>query len=131
MMSRVGMQAKVRKGALVAAMTAAFLGLTTVDPAAAIEREALKERVEERFDAEVLKMREGEHRGRPVWLVTMMRKGGNDNAAFKVDTIAVDPETGQPLHGVLLDSRGSESLPSARTGIMEKRPEVLRERPWR
>ncbi len=100
-----------------------------VDPARAADREAVAARLGEAFNAEVLRIEDGEVAGQPVWLVTLMREGGNDNAAFKVDTIAVDPKTGEPLRGVLPNGRGG--LSTARTGLTEKRPAVLRDRPWR
>ncbi len=78
-----------------------------------------------------MKIREGTLDGRDVLYVTMMHEGGNSNAAFKVDTLAFDAETGEPLRGRMPETRGSETLPSMRTGMTEKRPDVLRGRPWR
>ena len=99
--------------------------------AAAASEAEIKANVAERFDADVLRMRKDELDGRSVWLVTLMHRGGNDNAAFKVDTIAVDAETGEPLLGVYPGQSNSENLRSTRTGTHERRPEVLRQRPWR
>lgn len=120
-----------------AGLAGAFLALALLvaglpQPAAAIEREELRRQVAEAFNAEVLKIRKGQVDGQAVWIVTLMREGGNHNAAFKVDTIAVDAETGEPLLGRdVADPRPAESLDSTRTKMMEMRPEVLRDRPWR
>jgi len=111
-----------------AAVALAATLLAGVDAARAADREAVAARLAEAFNAEVLRIENGKVSGQAVWLVTLMREGGNDNAAFKVDTIAVDPETGEPLRGALPDGRG---LSTARTGLTEKRPAVLRDRPWR
>jgi hypothetical protein len=116
----------------VAAVAACLLGpLTAAAAGADLDRDTLEKRVAEAFDARVLKVREGTLDGRTVWFVTMMREGGNDNAAFKVDTLAFDPETGAPLRSQMPNHAGSETMPRAKTSIMERRPEVLRDRPWR
>jgi hypothetical protein len=98
---------------------------------AAPTREDVREQAAEAFGAEVLRMEEATLDGRAVWLVTLMRQGGDDNAAFSVDTVAFDAETGEPLRAHPPRWRGSGSESRRETGIMEKRPEVLRDRPWR
>lgn len=122
-----------RRGAR-AGLLAALLSLAVLAPLpsfAAVDQEALKQRVADEFGAEVLEVEEGTLDGQKVLYVTMMRHGGNDNAAFKVDTVAFDAETGEPLRVQMPERRGSENLPSMRTGMTEKRPDVLRGRPWR
>jgi hypothetical protein len=98
---------------------------------AAPSKEEIKSRMAEAFGANVLRMEEATVAGRSAWLVTLMRHGGNDNAAFKVDTVAIDAETGEPLRGRIDEIPGSENLKSMRTQMIDKRPEVLRGRPWR
>lgn len=122
-----------RRGALAGFLAAVLLltGLAPLPSLAAVDQETLKQRVADEFGAEVLKVEESTLDGQEVLYVTMMRHGGNDNAAFKVDTVAFDAETGEPLRGQMPERRGSENLPSMRTGLTEKRPDVLRGRPWR
>lgn len=118
-----------RAGRLLAALAMAS-ALAAPGPAAA-DRQDILEAVEARFGAEVLRIRRGTVAGEAVWRVTMMRHGGDENAAFKVDTIAVDAKTGEPLQGRRLGGAGANNLSSARTQMTEKQPEVLRSRPWR
>lgn len=122
-----------RRGALAGLVAAMFLSavLAPLPSLAAVDQDTLKQRVAEEFDAEVLKVEEGTLDGQKVFYVTMMRQGGNDNAAFKVDTVAFHAETGEPLRGQIPERRGSENLPSMRTGLTEKQPDVLRGRAWR
>lgn len=122
-----------RAGPVALALGLAVLSLAVAsNPAVAqVDREALAQRVAEEFQAEVIQVREGTLDGRAVLYVTLMHEGGNSNAAFKVDTLAFDAETGEPLRGAMPATRGSEGLSSMRTGMTEKRPDVLRGRPWR
>jgi hypothetical protein len=132
-MTRLRRRRAVAAAAIVAGFAAGLaVALLAPGPAAAeVARERLERRVAEEFGARVLKIERGTLDGTAVLLVTMMREGGNDNAAFKVDTVAFDAESGAPLRGAVPDRRGSESLPTRRTGQTEKRPDVLRDRPWR
>lgn len=116
---------------LIPGLALALAASVTMAAQAAPSREAVRERAAEAFGAEVLRMEEATLNGRAVWLVTLMRRGGNDNAAFKVDTIAFDRETGEPLRDRPPQERGSRNLSRTETQMMEKRPEVLRGRPWR
>ncbi|MDZ7712285.1 MAG: hypothetical protein U5L06_03860 [Rhodovibrio sp.] len=116
-----------RAGAIAGA--AAALLLTFSPPAdAEVNRAELEKRVAEQFDARVLKVEEGTLNGQDVLFVTMMRERANSNAAFKVDTLAFDPETGEALLGKLPSPREGQRRD---TSMMEKRPDVLRGRPWR
>lgn len=114
-----------------AAPLVAALLLAAGPAAAKVDRAELADRVAEAFGAEVMRIESGTLNGEPVLYVTMMRRGGNDNAAFKVDTLPFHAETGEPLRGQMPQRAGSENLPSMRTGQSEKRPDVLRGRPWR
>jgi hypothetical protein len=118
--------------AAVLASAAAVLLLAAGPPAdAKVDRAELEKRVAEAFDARVLKVREGTLNGQDVLFVTMMRERANSNAAFKVDTLAFDPETGEALRGRVPDGRGDESVSRRDTSMIDKRPDVLRGRPWR
>ena len=110
---------------------AALLLAATLPAAAQVGRAELENRVAEAFDARVLKVREGTRNGRDVLFVTMMRKRANSNAAFKVDTLAFDPQTGQALLGRGEDAGSGDRTPRRDTTMIDKRPDVLRGRPWR
>lgn len=62
---------------------------------AAPSKEAIKMSIEKTYDVKVLRIQEGEQGDRSVYRVTFMNHGGNDNAAFQVNTIVVDAETGK------------------------------------
>jgi hypothetical protein len=123
----------VRRAARIAALAAALaLGTVTAGPASAeVDRGALAERVAEEFGARVLKIERGTLDGVAVLFVTMMREGGNDNAAFKVDTVAFDAESGDPLRSAVPQRRGADSPSGGRAVQTDMRPDVLRDRPWR
>ncbi len=72
----------------------------------------------ERFDVEVLKVRPGEIDGRKVWLVTVMRPGGDSNAAFQVHLLAVDQESGELVPSFRHHTDGY-SLPPAAPGASQ------------
>jgi len=113
----------------VIAGAAAALLLTFSPPAhAEVDRAELEKRVAEQFDARVIKVEEGTLNGQDVLFVTMMRERANSNAAFKVDTLAFDPETGDALLGLVPGSRDGQGRD---TTMIDKRPDVLRGRPWR
>lgn len=115
-----------------ALLLAAGLGVAGAPGAAAGVSEAEAERVVlDEFDVEVLQTRPATVDGRDVWLVKVMHKGGNSNVAFKVDTIAVDRETGELLLGAYREAPDDDNLSSARTGATEKRPEAARSFIWR
>lgn len=78
-----------RKLLVLAALAAAM-----TSPAGAATQEEIKEMLEKRFGVEVLRMRETEVDGRAAIAATVMNRGGNSNAAFQVNTLVVDKETG-------------------------------------
>ena len=117
-----------RRAGVIAGAAATLLLALSPPAEANVDRADLEKRVAEQFDARVLKVEAGTLNGREVLFVTMMRERANSNAAFKVDTLAFDPATGEALLG---------KLPSLRDGarrdttMIDKRPDVLRGRPWR
>ena len=62
--------------------------------AAVSEAEAARQ-LEQAYGVKALKVRAGDVGGRAVWLVTVMKPGSDSNAAFQVNTLAVDQETGE------------------------------------
>lgn len=92
---------------LAAAAVAVLLGLAASSgpAAAAMTKDEIKAEVEKNYGVKVLRMTDGEVAGQPALLVTVMNKGGNDNRAFQVNTLAIDPATGHlvPVYRVRPD----------------------------
>lgn len=65
--------------------------------AAAISKEEAAQQIAERFAVEVLDVKEGQIDGQAVWLVTVMKQGGNRNDAFQVSRLALDRDSGELL----------------------------------
>lgn len=63
----------------------------------AASKEKIKAMLEQAFGVEVLRLRETEVDGRPALAATVMNRAGNSNAAFQVNTLIVDAETGALL----------------------------------
>jgi len=73
----------------------AFVAFSGAGARAAPSKEAIKTSIEKTYNVKVLRIQEGEQDDRSVYRVTFMNHGGNDNAAFQVNTIVVDAETGK------------------------------------
>jgi len=74
-----------------------LLALLLLAPAAAAQAPSNKEiadRIAKTYGVTVLKTVEAESNGKRVLYVTVMNSGGNDNDAFAVTTLEVDPATG-------------------------------------
>jgi hypothetical protein len=108
------------------------LGLLPGPAVAAVSSEQAAQKVAEKFAVKVLKVRAAVLDSTPVWLVTVMKAGGNNNDAFQVTTLAVDQETGELVpsfrHGV-----NGFRLPEGqdRETRLEQRPEAMRSGAWR
>lgn len=57
----------------------------------------IKQKVAKDFGVTVLAVDPMKQAGRAVYLVKIMRPGGNRNDAFLVETVVVDKETGNPV----------------------------------
>jgi hypothetical protein len=125
------MRIRLSRAGRIAGAAAALLLVTAPPVQAEVDRGALEKRVAEQFDARVLKVREGTLNGQTVLFVTMMRERANSNAAFKVDTLAFDPVSGEALLGRVPGGSARQDGPRRDTTMIEKRPDVLRGRPWR
>lgn len=81
---------------LALAACAGFLGtILLIAPAqAAMSKDEIKAEVEKIYGVSVLHMTETEVAGKPALAVKVMNKGGNDNRAFQVNTLLIDPDTG-------------------------------------
>jgi len=102
------------------------------DAAAEVSKDAAAQQVEESFSVEVLKVRDSDLDGTPVWLVTFMVPGGNSNAAFQVSTVAVEKSSGRLLPSFRHRNNGV-ALPGSRTWSLksESRPEASGSHNWR
>jgi hypothetical protein len=55
--------------------------------------------IERQFGVKVLKISKTTFAGKSVFLLTVMSPGGNENSAFQVSRLAVDPDTGRLVSG--------------------------------
>ncbi len=101
-------------------------------PAVAITDDAAAKQIAAEFGVIVLRVKSGSIDGIPVWLVTVMNRGGEFNSAFQVNTLAVDQATGRLVpsfrHRPSGQVRREGGAPGTRA---EQRPEAPRSRPWR
>jgi hypothetical protein len=63
-------------------------------PAETLSAERAAETVAQRYGVQVLRVTPVEVDGAPAYAVVVMNPGGNFNEAFQVNTLVVDPETG-------------------------------------
>ena len=87
--------------------------------------------IAEAYDVKVLRVREGDIDGRPVWYVTVMNPVGDFNEAFQVNTVAVDRQTGQLVPSFRHRTSGYELPPGRRDDRLGRRPESMRTGAWR
>ena len=119
-----------RRIAVITALLLAFGGAD--DALAAVSESQAAESVAASYDVEVLRVRAGEVDGRPVWLVTVMNKGGDFNEAFQVTTLAVDQESGELVpafqHGASGYSlpSGNSSRPGSEINPLQQRHGIWR-----
>ena len=115
--------------ALAAALLSGFVFSGTA--VAQVTDQEAKRQIEESYDVEVLRVREGEIDGRAVWLVTVMMPQGDFNSAFMVSSLAIDRQTGDLVPSFRHRASGYDlpgGLRSDRAGL---RPDAGRSRPWR
>jgi len=100
--------------------------------AAAVSSDEAARKVAEQYSVKVLRVRAAVLDSTPVWLVTVMTPGGNNNDAFQVTTLAVDQESGKLVPAFRHGASGF-SLPEgqARGTRLEQRPEAMRSGAWR
>ncbi len=72
----------------------AGLAAPSAPASAAMPNDEVKAEVEKTYNVVVLRIKETELAGKPALAVTVMNKGGNDNRAFQVNTLLIDPDTG-------------------------------------
>ncbi|MEX0923193.1 MAG: hypothetical protein WD489_04030 [Rhodovibrionaceae bacterium] len=90
-------------------------------PAAAMTQQEAAEKIAEEYGVEVLKTDALLQDGRAVILLTVMQPGSDDNAAFQVNTIAVDAKTGELIPGFRRMETGSVTSNGASASTIENR----------
>ena len=119
--------------AAAAASICIIAGGTPQEAHAAMSEQEARASVEREFGVKVLKIGKVELGGKPVYLLTVMSPGGNANAAFQVNRLALDPETGRLVSGFRHLSSGYDNAEGARANEADRQPaEALRQRwNWR
>ena len=115
-----------------ALLAAALLAGVTGRVAAEVGEAAARRQIEVRFDVDVLRSEAGEIDGIPVWLMTVMNRGGDFNSAFQVNVLAVDRRSGELVPAFRHRSSGYD-LPAGRLrgGKVDRRPDTGRSQTWR
>ena len=72
-----------------------FLVVSMASVLAQVDKDQIQRKFETEYGVTVLRIREISDNGKPVFAVTVMNPGGNFNEAYQVNTVAVDPETGE------------------------------------
>lgn len=98
---------------------------------AQISGDAAAARIAKEYDVQVLRVRPGQADGTPVWLVTVMIPGGNSNAAFQVNTLAVNRQTGELVPSYRQGVHGPVEPGGAVSTQAERRPSAMRSGTWR
>ena len=98
---------------------------------AEVSEQEARDRVEQSYGVEVLRMREGEIEGRPVWLVTFMSPAGDFNSAFMVSNLAIDRQTGDLVPSFRHRDSGYDLPGGLRGDKSGLRPDSSRGGPWR
>lgn len=121
----------LRSTTLVPALVLA-VGFAVSPARAQVSDSAAAQEVARTFGVEVLRVAAGEVDGTKVWLITVMNPPGDDNAAFQVNTLAVDQRTGALVPAFRHRSSGYD-LPAAesRGDRVGRRPDAARGQTWR
>ena len=99
--------------------------------AAQVTEQEAKRQIEEAYDVEVLRVREGEIDGRAVWLVTVMSPEGDSNSAFMVSSLAIDRESGDLVPAFRHRDSGYDLPGGLRGDKAGLRPDAARSSTWR
>lgn len=104
-----------------AAVAGSMLIVADLSPAAALTQQEAAEKIAEEYGVEVLKTDATLDGNRAIILLTVMQAGGNDNAAFQVNTIAVDARTGDVIPGYRRLETGRVTTPGAPAAQIDER----------
>jgi len=115
---------------IVMVLTAAVF---TVAAAAAqtSDEKQIADRIAKEYGVTVLKVVKGEENGKPVLFLTVMNDGGNFNEAFQVNTLAVDPATGDLISQYRTTPTGQELSGAVSRRPSEESGPVIRQRSLR
>ncbi len=83
------------RGTIIASLAGVLMAGLTAMPALALDAEAVRERLEQSFPVEVLKLEPAELAERPVFVATVMVRPGNYNDAMRVSRVVVDAQSGE------------------------------------
>jgi hypothetical protein len=110
-----------------------LVGLLAVSGGAqAIGKDEAAQQIAERFAVEVLDVKSGEIDGQAVWLVTVMKQGGNRNDAFQVTRLALDRDSGALLPAFRHRASGYDLPERPVQGERgDLRPDAMRSGTWR
>lgn len=103
MIDRAAMRRQLFRAAL--AVAALCLG-ESASAQHVLDQDTVKEQLASRLGVEVLDIQPAELDGDQVYIVTVMRAGGNSNAAFEVSRIAIDAGTGGLLPPIRMQAAG-------------------------
>ncbi len=119
------------RAALAIALAAVILAMP-MPVAAEVTSEEAARIVAEQYSVKVLRVRAAVIDNTPVWLVTVMKAGGNTNDAFQVTTLAVDQESGELVPSFRHGASGYRYPEGQVRGTrLEQRPEAIRSGVWR
>lgn len=119
---------KNRPSICLASSILAVLFLAAPAAAQAVGKKEIADRIAKTYGVTVLKTAEGEAGGKPVLYVTVMNAGGNDNGAFQVTTLEVDPATGNLISQYRTTPTGQLDLgPGPREPSYDESGETMRQ----
>lgn len=95
-------------------------------PAAALSDDEAAAQVEAQYGVEVLRVRADTIDGTAVWLITVMKPGGDSNDAFQVTTLAMDQATGRLVPAFRHGPSGPAQPDGAGNTQIDRRPDLLR-----
>jgi hypothetical protein len=119
---------KLRRRVLFALSLLAVFALGAPASAQAPGTKEIADRLAKDYGVTVLKTADGEIDGKPVLFVTVMNEGGNENDAFQVTTLAVDPATGELISQYRTTTNGQvDAAAGLRSPSVGESGEVIRE----
>lgn len=126
------MMSKSRALLLAAALFVLILQVFfTPQPAWAAMTEAqARAMVESTYGVRVLKSERSTLYGKTIYLLTVINPGGNDNAAFQVTRLAVDPISGRLVSGFRHRTSGYDYADGDRARTTDKQPTDVFRQGW-
>jgi hypothetical protein len=97
---------------------------------AAMSEQQARKMVEATYGVQILKSKRSNFHGKPVYLLTVINPGGNNNTAFQVTHLAVDPETGRLISGFRHRTSGYDYAEGNRARTTGKQPAQVFRQGW-